>query len=227
MDGVTLTGANVPYTFDGVDFYNVSLTVTNEFGCTATSTWNDYIEVVDVPNAEFYINPNPTTIFNTTVDVNPVLSGSEYTYYWSAPEGIPSTSTEESPRITFPEGIPGIYEVALTVTNEYGCFYTVKHTVSVESDVIIYAPNIFTPDGDFYNETWRVHMDGIDIYDFHLRMYNRWGETVWESFDAEGVWDGTYGGNLVQDGTYIWVINVKESTNDRIRQFTGTVNVLK
>jgi len=52
---------------------------------------------------------------------------------------------------------------------------------------VIFAPNIFTPDGDEFNEYWRVYITGIDIYDFHLTMYNRWGEIVWESYNAEGV----------------------------------------
>lgn len=50
-------------------------------------------------------------------------------------------------------------------------------------------------------------------------MFNRWGEIVWESYNAEGTWDGFYGaGGIVQDGTYIWVIETKDATTDKKHQ---------
>ena len=217
----------VAHEFSEVGLYDVTLHVTNEFGCENEITASEYMEVVDIPYPDFYINPNPTTIFTTEVLLTPAVDGVGNTFEWDLPGGIPSTSTEESPRVLYPEGIPGDYEVMLTVTNAYGCSNTVNHTVNIVSDVIIYAPNIFTPDGDQFNEGWRVYIDGIDIYDYHCTVFNRWGEIVWESFNPTGVWYGTYGGDNAMDGTYVWVIEAKESTTDKKLEFRGTVTIAR
>lgn len=228
INGSTYTDLDdVTYEFTEVGFYDITLEVTNEWGCVNEVTAVDYFEIVDVPHFDFFINPNPTTIFNTKIKLTPSDLSTGHTYEWSMPEGTPSTSTEETPTVLYPEGVPADYEVELTVTNEYGCYSTKVHTVNVLTDVIIYAPNAFTPDGDQFNEGWSVYIDGIDIYDFNCQIYNRWGEIVWESFDASAVWYGTYGSDIAQEGTYVWVVQAKEGTTDKRLEFRGTVNVLR
>ena len=143
------------------------------------------------------------------------------------PGGTPANSTEENPTVFYPEGIPGDHLITLTVTNEHGCVNSVEHYVNILSDVLIYAPNAFTPDGDQFNEGWRVYIDGIDVLDYNCQVYNRWGEIVWESFDASAMWMGTYGGELAPEGTYVWVVQAKENTTDKRLEFRGTVSILR
>jgi len=91
------------------------------------------------------------------------------------------------------------------------------------------VPNVFTPDGDQFNETFQpVFTSGYDPYDYHLMIFNRWGELIFESYNADIGWDGTYGtGGLVQDGVYVWKINFKESMTDKKHEVYGHVSVLK
>lgn len=213
--------------FIGVGFYDVTLHITNEYGCENEITATDYIEIVDIPYPDFFINPNPSTIFNTEIRLNPTNDHAGDTYEWYMPGGSPENSTLEEPIVIYPEGVPNDYEVTLILTNEFGCFNSITHTVNIVSDVIIYAPNVFTPDGDAYNDSWRVYMDGIDFYDFHCIVFNRWGEIVWESYNAAGVWDGTYGGDIAQDGTYVWIVQAKEGTTDKKLEYKGTVTILR
>jgi gliding motility-associated-like protein len=70
-------------------------------------------------------------------------------------------------------------------------------------------------------------MEGVDVYDFELLIFNRWGETIWESHDITARWDGTYGGKIVQQGTYTWVIRAKDLINDGKYEFNGFINILK
>lgn len=228
INGATFTDVStVSYEFTEVGFYDVTLEITNQFGCVNEITAVDYMEIVDVPYPDFFINPNPTTIFNTEVRLSPSLTGAGYNYEWSMPGGTPATSTDESPTVIYPEGIPEDYLVTLTVTNDLGCAGSIEHYVNILTDVIIYAPNIFTPDGDQFNEGWRVYIDGIDIYDYHCLVFNRWGEIIWESFDATGMWMGTYGSGTAQDGTYVWVVTAKENTSDKKIEFRGTVTIAR
>jgi gliding motility-associated-like protein len=72
---------------------------------------------------------------------------------------------------------------------------------------LIYIPNAFTPDGDEHNNSWMpVFTSGFDPYDFHLEIYNRWGETIYESNNANEYWDGTYNNIPCSSGIYAWVI---------------------
>ena len=94
-------------------------------------------------------------------------------------------------------------------------------------DVIFYAPNTFTPDGDEHNQSWEIFVDGIDIYHFDLSIFNRWGEIIWESHDPKAKWDGTYNGQIVQSGMYVWKASAKDSVNDDKYEFSGYINVIK
>ena len=69
---------------------------------------------------------------------------------------------------------------------------------------------------------------GFDPYNFHMQVINRYGETVYESFDASAGWDGTYGNaGIVQEGIYTWVIEFKELDSDRIQRHEGHITIMK
>jgi gliding motility-associated-like protein len=99
--------------------------------------------------------------------------------------------------------------------------------VIVLPEVLLYAPNTFTPDDDEFNQDWGIYISGVDIYDFELLIFNRWGQIIWESHDPSATWDGTYNGEYVQQGTYTWTIEAKDLVNDNKYEFNGFINVLK
>ncbi|MGV6862686.1 MAG: T9SS type B sorting domain-containing protein [Putridiphycobacter sp.] len=219
----------VNYSFEDVGVFDVTMTVTSVYGCIYDTTYQNYIEVYDYPMANFTPTPIPATIYETQIQFQDLSSDDVISWTWDMGEGSsPRYSTEQNPNTVYPEGVPGIYPVMLVVVNEYQCYDTLISQAEIINDVIVYAPNIFTPDNDEFNQTWRVYISGIDIYDFHLTLFNRWGEIVWESFNPEATWNGTYGSSQdVQDGTYVWVINAKDSYNDKKYEFRGTVSVLR
>ena len=90
-------------------------------------------------------------------------------------------------------------------------------------------PNIFTPDGDEYNENWKpVFHSGYDPYDYHLTIFNRWGEIVFESYDTNYGWDGSYSDEgLTRDNVYVWKIEFKETSSDKKHRQAGHVTLLK
>ena len=101
--------------------------------------------------------------------------------------------------------------------------------LNVKSIIIFYIPNAFTPDGDEYNNVFKpVFESGYDPYDFHMAIYNRYGEMIFESYDVNGAWDGTYGTlELVQDGVYTWQIDFKEKYTDKRHSHSGHVTILR
>jgi gliding motility-associated-like protein len=86
---------------------------------------------------------------------------------------------------------------------------------------------LFTPDDDEFNQVWTFYISGIDVYDFSLRLFNRWGEVIWESHDPSVSWDGTYHGEIVPDGTYTWFMECADSYNDKRYTFQGHVNIIR
>ena len=121
----------------------------------------------------------------------------------------------------------GHYEVCLIASNAEGCLDTMCETIVVVDEFVIYVPNTFTPDGDDFNQNLLAHVYGIDLFDFHMQIFDRWGEMIFESFDASVGWDGTYKGKLVQSGTYTWKITAKDVQKDFRKTIVGHVNVLR
>ena len=68
----------------------------------------------------------------------------------------------------------------------------------------------------------------LEVYEWEMKIYNRWGELVYATNDSEIGWDGTYGGLKVQEGTYAYVLRyVSCEKPDGWQQLTGHVNLLK
>lgn len=206
--------------------YSVQLVVTSPQGCIDSVTVNTFLVSHPLPIANFIWNPNPIKMFETNVNFsNQSVLG--HTYEWEFESGSPAFSTDENPTSKFPEGIAALYDVTLITTTEHGCKDTITKAIDIQPEVILYVPNTFTPDGDEFNQTWKFFIEGVDIYDFNVTVYNRWGEKVWESNDPSLGWDGTYKGNVVQSGTYSWTVYAKDRLNDNRYTWNGNVNVLR
>ena len=203
--------------------------MTTDVGCVFDTTYVDYIDAYDYPHALYAYSPNPATIYETEVSFTDFSTPNIVSWLWEfGTNGALGVSTDQNPTVVFPEGQVGTYPILLYVWNATGCKDSIIGEVNVVNDVVLFAPNIFTPDGDSFNEFWRVFINGIDIYDFHLTMFNRWGEIVWESYNPEGAWNGRYGDQeIVKDGVYVWVIEAKDTYNDKKYEFRGHVTVLK
>lgn len=206
--------------------YPIQLIVTSPEGCVDSANFVNALHVDPIPTASFTFSPSPPQMFHTEVVFNNNSFGAT-NYEWYFEEGNPETSSIEDPTVIFPDGETGTYEVMLIAISEYGCSDTTIIDVQVLPEILLYAPNTFTPDGDEHNQAWGIHIEGIDIYNFELAVYNRWGETVWETLDPLEQWDATYNGLPVQDGTYIWEIKTKNLLNDEMLQFRGHVNILR
>lgn len=213
--------------FPNVGLYDVQMTVTSYYGCIYTTNIPNIVEVTPVPIADFTISKNPATWFETTIQTSDLSEGNIAVWNWFSPGSTSIVSTGSNAVISYPEGITGTYPITLIVTTTEGCSDSITLEIEIVPDIIIYAPNTFTPDDDEHNQNWLLYIDGIDFENFQLQIYNRWGEKIWESFDASVAWDGTYKGQNVQSGTYTWKVSYKVKDNDGKDFKTGFVNVLR
>lgn len=115
----------------------------------------------------------------------------------------------------------------ISATNSCGTIYdTVKINV-IDCSIYFYAPNAFTPDGDGYNDEFNVSILGIEDQSFQLQIFNRWGELMYVSQNPNVSWNGTYQGNVVSDGVYVWRITYKSNHNDSRYEKIGHVTIIK
>jgi gliding motility-associated-like protein len=225
-DGNTSSQCNtVTHTFEQSGCFDVSIFVVDENGCTNESIAEEIICVFPKPIADFGHSPDTVSEFFTEVNFTN-LSQNGYFYDWTFNGGTPDFSTEVHPIVDYPEGVVQDYEVSLFITSEFGCVDSITKIVPVVSDVLIYVPNTFTPDDDKFNELWEYVIEGIDVNTFHMEVFNRWGELIWESRNPSVFWDGFYGNQKVKTGTYVWRITATDNHTDEVYQWLGHVNVL-
>lgn len=206
--------------------YDVSLTIVSPDGCVNTASQNNFIVSMPIPVSNFRYSPGIVTAFSTNVSFDN-LSNNNYYNYWTFPNADPAFSNDLNPTATFPEAVVDNYNVQLIVESQFGCLDTSYQIIEVRPEVIIFAPNTFTPDGDEHNGTWGVIIEGIDASDFELTIFNRWGELIWQSFDPLATWDGIFKGKLVPTGTYTWKLRTNDSLNGEAYLWTGHINLLK
>ncbi|MEL6635973.1 MAG: gliding motility-associated C-terminal domain-containing protein, partial [Bacteroidota bacterium] len=119
---------------------------------------------------------------------------------------------------------------SIVVTNvESGCVseitMQVRELTSCPED-LIYAPNIFSPNGDGFNDDFRVLSTNIMEIDF-LRVFDRWGALVWESSDINEGWDGTYRGQPAGPGVYIYSLEAPCILDDTTIRKMGDVTIVR
>ena len=119
---------------------------------------------------------------------------------------------------------PGSYEITLIATNQEGCSDSITKWIEIAPERFIYLPNSFTPDGDGLNEYFYGRFIGLMSARFYI--FNRWGEEIFFSDQLNFVWDATYEGIPVQDGTYTWYL-IYEIEKGIYEDLSGHVNVIR
>jgi len=219
-------GSNFSYTFDASGYHDITLEY-NLLGCIETTTYNDYIYMESYPEASFAALPG--ALIESTMPIQFInnSTGSNLAYFWDFDDN--TSSTEKNPNHMY-VGVSENLLVTLTAATPLGCADEYQLNIPVIAGPIYYVPNTFTPDEDEHNQTWQaVFTTGFDPQAFHLAVYNRWGEVIWETKDAEQAWDGTYGieGTKVPSGMYTWKLQFETKENDYRKIVTGHLNLIR
>ncbi len=211
-DGGSSVATNPTYTYYNPGTYTVQLTATGFGGDVSTFFNIDSVIVRENALAAFSHAPTEVSIPNEPVQfLN--LSTFASTYSWDFGDG--NISTEQSPTHLYTEA--GVYDVVLVANNEYDCIdsFTVQNAVIAKINGDIIFPNAFTPNSagpsggnvvpnSLNNDIFYPLTEGIAEY--HLMIFNRWGEMVFESFDRNIGWDGYYRNKLAKQDVYVWKV---------------------
>ena len=197
-----------------------TLTASNEFGCSDEVSFDVEVtnlgaQVVAEITTSDLITGQPVTL-SVTEDDN-------YTYSWT-PAAVLDDPTSANPTFTLEEEVT--FEV--TVTDENGCF-VVLAVVVIPADTpcaepFIFVPNAFTPNGDDLND--RLRVDGNQITEMYLAIYNRWGELVFEATDQSQTWNGTFDGKELNPDVFGYIFTATCTNGDTFSS-QGNISLLK
>ncbi len=96
------------------------------------------------------------------------------------------------------------------------------------AETIYYVPNVFSPDGDEYNNEFNpVFTCGFDVFSYELKVYSNRGDILFASKNYQIGWDGTTRGVPVQLGVYAWTIEYKTSYSDEAKVLRGHVGIMR
>ncbi len=201
--------------------YDVELEVTDDKGCVGKAGYENFVKVHPNPIAEFVIDNHQLTSLESKVQFTDMSIGASQ---WEWHFGDGTMSNLQSPEHQYTN--IGEYEVVLFAKNQYGCTDSSFTRIFVNSELTLYVPNAFSPNGDGHNDVFKPVGDAYlaDSYEFYI--YNRFGNEVFSTTDVNQGWDGKVKGNSVQTGVYLWKVILKDSNGLR-KPFTGHVTLIK
>ena len=219
------TGSSVQNLYTGGGCYSIFVIGTLN-GCIDSASMLGAVCTEGFPTAEFSSSVAVFTESSQNVEfTNTSIGGINYVWSFGDGEG----STDFSPSHMF-IGTQAGYTVSLTASTAFGCSDSTKITIGAQVGGLYYIPNAFTPDGDPFNPSFKpLFPVGFDPYNYNMKIYNRWGEVVFETNNLDVGWDGSYGveGLDAQPGVYTYLINIKMPDVDKVVQFTGHVTLVR
>jgi len=201
-DGATSGDISPTHTYQDTGIFDISLEITSPIGCFASQSWDDWIQVLPSPIADFTFNPRELNIFDNTAEFTD-LSFEPATWQWQfADDGF---SIEQNPSFTFPD--TGQQVIQLVVTHESGCVDTTIQIIDVIPQVRYFLPNAFTPNNDDVNDLFLGNGILAGMRNFEMTIWNRWGELIFETNDPREGWNGRKKniGQLSPNGVYIYL----------------------
>ena len=162
--------------------------------------------------------PVKAVINEPTVFTN--LSKNAVRYLWEF--GDNTTGTEVNPIHQYNK--TGSYKVCLNAYNISNCPSKLCRMVPAEIQPIVGLPTAFSPNGDGENDI--LYVRGAAIKTLDLKIFNRWGQLIFETTSQDVGWDGTYNGQPQPVEAYGYVLNVS-FIDSSVKQMKGNITLLR
>jgi gliding motility-associated-like protein len=185
--------------------YSVTITDSNDCEQTETFTLTSPQELYLALNA---IDASCDYTLDGMIESDVLGGTSPYQYSWS------TGSTEE----ILTEVGTGDY--SLTVIDDKDCEASADATVYYLGEGCLEIPTVFTPNDDGYNDDWVIN-GIIDYPNCSMKIFNRWGQLLFESVGYTQTWNGTYDGDALPIADYYFILDLQDGTEAR----TGTITL--
>jgi gliding motility-associated-like protein len=159
--------------------------------------------------APTFICPNDLATFKDT------SIGKLQSWHWNFGNGQTSNAQNPPPQhYAFAENNIQ-YPVQLIVVDSAGCVDTIVSVVKVINNCYIAVPSAFTPNHDGLND-YLYPLNAYKATNLTFKVYNRFGHIVFETNDWTKKWDGTINGMPQPAGTYVWILNYTDASNQKV-----------
>jgi gliding motility-associated-like protein len=175
------------------------------------------INITINPPPVLTMGPDVTITNGASTTLNVSVTGNIVSYQWKPSTGLNNAAIQD------PVANPSSTTVyTLLVIDDNNCEASGSMTITVSGRSNISVPNAFSPNGDGINDTWII--TNLSIYPgATVDVFNRYGQPVFHSENANKVWDGTYNGRSLPVGTYYYIIDLKNNE----KKTAGSVTIFK
>lgn len=199
-DGQTSTQIAPTHAYQQAGRYTVTLIADNPATCNGADTARRAITILPQPIANFDFEP---IIPEPNLPIRFInLSTSADRYRWTFGDG--GNSTLKDPEHFYKKS--GTYKTCLTAVSNAGCLDTLCREVVADVRIAADVPTAFSPNGDGKNDV--LYVRGAAIESVLFRVYNRWGQLVFETTDPQKGWDGTWNGQPQEADAYAYTLTV-------------------
>ncbi|HXH17446.1 MAG TPA: gliding motility-associated C-terminal domain-containing protein, partial [Chitinophagales bacterium] len=160
--------------------------------------------------------------YGQEVTLTPIIQpdDSAFRYSWTPETGLSCTDCRN------PAASPVISTTYwLTVFDVHGCPASAQIRVDVTNNLVLVVPNAFTPNGDLFNDILYVYYQ-FPVASVRFRIFNRWGEKIFETKNINDGWDGSNKGKPQPPGVYVYYVEAV-FTDGQEKQIKGSVTILK
>lgn len=193
---------SLQFAFPDSGWFDIGLAaVSSETGCADTLFKENWIRIHPKPVAEYSVDYPVALIENATISFfNESVNASLYN--WDFGDSV--RSDETGPRHTYLE--LGEYTTQLIAESDFGCRDTAEFAIKI-LPFDVFTPNAFRPESEIEeNRTFMPVGLGADKSNFNIRIYDRWGQLVFESDTPDHPWNGNdLNGKQAQMGNYVWI----------------------
>jgi gliding motility-associated-like protein len=182
------------------------LHVMDTLGCPKPAT--DSILVKVIPKVQAFAGNDTTVVREQTLQLN-ATGGTNYQWTPSSNLSDPFIANPVATLIESPDTL--LYTVK--VSTPEGCSASDSIKIYVfDTEPQVFVPTAFTPNGDGKNDIYRTTIAGMKQF-LYFRVYNRWGQLLFGTSEANKGWDGTYNGKKQESGTYVYSIQAIDYNN--------------
>lgn len=217
-DGTTSTEFAPTHIYNSIGTYRVSLVVRDPNTCNQIDSTVTFINVRERPTAGFTFSPTVPTENTLTTFTNTSIDAMRYKWYF----GDGDTSDLTNPVHQY--NATSTFQACLIAYNQYSCADTTCADVSAIVSPLVAVPNAFSPNGDGSNDI--VYVRGYAIMKMMFRIYNRWGQVVFQTTDRKQGWDGKFKGVLQPMDAYAYTLEIEFSDGSKATK-KGDITLLR
>ncbi len=223
-DGDTATTYHASHTWKKPGKYTVTLTAIDPASCNVTDKKTVEVEVLQNPEGVLEMENEPCTS-----KYHFKVTGDHFdTPQWDFGDGQKASGN----KVEHIFDLGSFSTKVLLINGGTGCKDSLTAPVNINADSTgqVKLANVFTPNGDGLNDCYRVFGLTRDCSEAEFKIFNRWGERLFETRNLDECWNGTVDNKGVQvpSGTYFYQLRIKRiGNNTKNIQVSGSINLIR